>query len=80
MGDVYNSIGYPPKSKGKKFNDEKKVNKDLMLDRPGSVLSVEEDAATRRFLENVNKWRKANSMEEVTNIFYNYFQNCVNFA
>ncbi|XP_023344364.1 tyrosine-protein phosphatase non-receptor type 9 [Eurytemora carolleeae] len=49
MGDVYNSIVYPPKSK----------------DRPGSVLTVEEEAATRKFLENVNKWRIANSMVEL---------------
>ena len=34
---------------------------------PGAAdLSAEEEAATRRFLENVNKWREARQMEEVS--------------
>ena len=33
---------------------------------PGAELSAEEEAATRRFLENVNKWREARQMGEVS--------------
>ena len=34
---------------------------------PGAAdLSTEEEAATRRFLENVNKWREARQMGEVS--------------
>ena len=34
---------------------------------PGEAeLSAEEEAATRRFLENVNKWREARQMGEVS--------------
>ena len=34
----------------------------------GSHLSPEEEAATRRFLENVNKWRAANNLTQVTSV------------
>ena len=34
---------------------------------PGAAdLSAEEEAATRKFIENVNKWREARQMEEVS--------------
>ena len=32
----------------------------------GAELSAEEEEATSKFLENVNKWRAARSMEQVT--------------
>ena len=32
---------------------------------PGAELSAEEEAATRKFLENVNKWRTARQLGEV---------------
>ena len=34
----------------------------------GSNLSPEEEAATRKFLENVNKWRAANNLTQVTSV------------
>ena len=32
---------------------------------PTHKLTAEEEAATKKFLENVNKWRTANNMKEV---------------
>ena len=32
---------------------------------PGAELSAEEEAATRKFLENVNKWRTARQLGEM---------------
>jgi hypothetical protein len=37
---------------------------------PSSLLSQEEEAATRRFLENVNNWRAANSREKVGRVLH----------
>ncbi len=37
---------------------------------PSSLLSQEEEAATRRFLENVNNWRAANSREKVSRVLH----------
>ena len=34
---------------------------------PTHKLTAEEEAATKKFLENVNKWRTANNMKEVKN-------------
>ena len=34
---------------------------------PELLLSGEEEAATKKFLENVNKWRSARQLEEVIN-------------
>jgi hypothetical protein len=39
---------------------------------PSSLLSQEEEAATRRFLENVNNWRAANSREKVGRVLHTY--------
>ena len=42
----------------------------------GAELSAEEEEATSKFLENVNKWRAARSMEQVTRNIHQQLLSC----